>query len=422
MNKLYNLTSSTLLLKVYLESTKNILRSLIKSSTIAQYSYVNIILGNESGDLDSVCSALFYGYANTIHSQLNPIEFYVPIINIKREEIFHRFEIVHLFNQLGLDLQDLNYLDDFDLKLFIDKIENSDKIIEGEAHSNRVKVTLIDHNVLSKKVDFLKPYMMKIIDHHDDQTQNYYNEKQCIVKNIEKIGSASTLVYNEIENLLNKQIETIDRAGLYIILTTIIVDTFNLDPKLKNIRWTDKDEIAARRIKDILEKGDCGVDSINFSDIYNDISNAKFQVDLNLKLGLEKLFIKDYKVYDYPRGRVGYSIFFVSYEDLSKTIEKMEFLMKTEGFFLENKLNLFILFFVHPKDKKDNSLIEREIILYDNKQGLLACDVGKFMENENLLIKKIMYQSLDEKFICYKDINSIYTRKIIEPIVCKFMS
>ena len=88
-----------------------------------------------------------------------------------------------------------------------------------------LNLILYDHNVPEEGWDGHKIQM--ILDHHEDKNT------ECEIKNIQKVGSAITLVaemYQEHPELVNDEIKD-------MICSTILIDTFNFDPKLKENRW-----------------------------------------------------------------------------------------------------------------------------------------------------------------------------------------
>jgi inorganic pyrophosphatase/exopolyphosphatase len=98
-----------------------------------------------------------------------------------------------------------------------------------------LELILYDHNIPETFWLSEANRVNSIYDHHEDKTDGYYT--QPIAKNIKTLGSAMTLVAHEYrlhDYLLTQEIRK-------MILTTILIDTFNFDPKLKNTRWTELD-------------------------------------------------------------------------------------------------------------------------------------------------------------------------------------
>lgn len=76
---------------------------LIKQSV----STLNIVCGNESADFDSVACAISYAYFEHAKSAQNV---YVPIINIPKEDLMMRRDIMFTLNKLDIS-QDLLFLE-----------------------------------------------------------------------------------------------------------------------------------------------------------------------------------------------------------------------------------------------------------------------------------------------------------------------
>lgn len=69
---------------------------------------LTLVIGNESCDLDSaVCSfslAMFYAITKSDGSK------FVPVLNIKREHLPLKTEVVHVFKQFGIDVESLIFM------------------------------------------------------------------------------------------------------------------------------------------------------------------------------------------------------------------------------------------------------------------------------------------------------------------------
>lgn len=58
-----------------------------------------------------------------------------------------------------------------------------------------------------------------------------------------------------------------------MICSTILIDTFNFDPKLKDNRWVEKDKIQYDHYKS---------EGFIEDDVYRALNNLKYDKDLNL--------------------------------------------------------------------------------------------------------------------------------------------
>ncbi|XP_049850798.1 exopolyphosphatase PRUNE1-like [Schistocerca gregaria] len=78
---------------------------------------LHVVLGNEACDLDSAVSsiALAYLYHYAYLNALDEFEFevdVVPLLNINREDLELRKDLVLLFQKVGIDFRYLTFLDD----------------------------------------------------------------------------------------------------------------------------------------------------------------------------------------------------------------------------------------------------------------------------------------------------------------------
>lgn len=85
-----------------------------------------------------------------------------------------------------------------------------------------------------------------------------------------------------------------------IIGSGILLDTFNLDPKQKD-RWTIFDE---RALHHLHEKQIYGLS-------FEELSDLKFNVDLNKGLSFEQSLAKDFKRFSYGGLVIDYSIIYL---------------------------------------------------------------------------------------------------------------
>lgn len=100
-------------------------------------------------------------------------------------------------------------------------------------------IHLYDHNCIS--YDFLKNKVVDILDHHKDLTETFYPPLQSITKNIQNVGSATTLLGEYfIQN--NSVLEPLLADA---ILKTVLIDSYNFDPRQQTVRWNNRDLVVA---------------------------------------------------------------------------------------------------------------------------------------------------------------------------------
>lgn len=130
---------------------------------------IQLVMGNQSGDMDSICSAIAL-------SLILPNA--IPILNIEKFEMSMRKDVLYLLDQVFIDPETLNYRDSLPFFLSLAK--------EGKA-----LMTLVDHNVLAPDQLEWAPFVNRIIDHHVDEQANYPNLEEKIIAHT---GSCATLI------------------------------------------------------------------------------------------------------------------------------------------------------------------------------------------------------------------------------------
>ena len=89
-------------------------------------------------------------------------EIIIPLIQIPKDDFTLRTDVVWLFEKVNLEWQNLIFYDDFKGLLSSDSIMN-------RLGKDRFKVILTDHNVLSRHLRQWEPFVVEIIDHHQDE-------------------------------------------------------------------------------------------------------------------------------------------------------------------------------------------------------------------------------------------------------------
>jgi len=231
-----------------------------------------IVIGNEAADLDSMVSAILYGQlASACRAPGSPPV--VPVVNCPRGDFALRTEAAYLFAELGLDVDALVFIDEIDL--------------ERLHRAGRLRLTLVDHNVLSVDQAKYADAVEAIIDHHRDSGLCPHGKPRTI----EPVGSAASLVA---EAMLRDRPALIDARSATLLLGTILLDTVNLDPAADRV--TAKDQAIAARLGELA-----GSDA---DDLFARLEAEKYNVSA---LGTGDLLRKDYKGWDTPSGRYGMS-------------------------------------------------------------------------------------------------------------------
>ncbi len=222
---------------------------------------IHLVLGNQSGDMDSVASAIALAFANS-ESYL-----YFPILNFSRSDLELRPDIIYVLENLNVDMNSLLFQED--LQVILKCSEESD-----------LQITLVDHNDLAPTQKGLAQFIVGIIDHHVDEKCAYslLVENQKIIK---KAGSTATLVSKWI---LDFKPEILNGEISFLLLSAILLDTRNL----KDVNITKDNDIA---MSEVLKTNAAIKIPQNFYEaLYDSRSSAA-------SLSPEKLLKRDFKQY-----------------------------------------------------------------------------------------------------------------------------
>jgi inorganic pyrophosphatase/exopolyphosphatase len=224
-----------------------------------QTTKVNIVIGNQSADLDSLVGAiLLAAYYN--HKDGCSGGGIIPVVNSSREILASKRECMHFLNRFKISLDDLVYIGD----LRVDSIAS---------------VFLVDHNELDpRELDLHFDDKIKgIIDHHHDARQ-FMKAKPRIVANA---GSNVSLI----ASLLSKN----DAAELGeqffdMMMYPLVYDTNNLQGPVQNV-----DREAFKLAK---KHG-----TIDARRLFEELQNARFNTAGDDE-PVEQILVKDFKLYD----------------------------------------------------------------------------------------------------------------------------
>ncbi|TNN31946.1 Protein prune [Liparis tanakae] len=149
-------------------------------------SELHVVLGNEACDVDSMVCALTYAY---FLSQTGD-RLVLPLLNIREAELLLHGDNLQLLRQVGLSPHLLLFRDQLDLPAL--------------HRDGRLRLTLVDHNVLPSSDSFLEAAVVEVIDHHLLERDS---SPSCPVT-VETVGSCATLVT---ERIMQKAPEMLDQ-------------------------------------------------------------------------------------------------------------------------------------------------------------------------------------------------------------------
>lgn len=333
---------------------------------------VTVVMGNEAADLDSMASAVCYAwYLYLDDSSQNPF----PLINIPKADFKLRTEAVFLFEEAGVNIDHLLFLEDIDL----------DKLKSG----SNLKLILVDHNKLASDQTGLETLISGILDHHADE-KSYPLDA---VTDIRPVGSAATLVT---ELFLKDQHSSIEKSLGTLLLGTILLDTVNLNPEAERV--TDDDSRAAKGIVDIT-----GLDSAK---LFEKLQFEKFNVS---SLGSYDLLRKDYKEWQFGSVKLGIGSVLLPIE---KWASKDPYIVGECEHYLKER-NLDVLLAMNAFTSLE---FTRQLLMYIPNDKLKV-DTSEFLEGSDLGLEKIDIGLYEESCLFYNQKNLSISRKKLQPIL-----
>ncbi len=342
-----------------------------------------IVIGNEAADLDSMVSAILYGLlASTCRAPGTPPV--VPVVNCPRADFALRTEAVYLFATLGVDV---------DALLFIDEID-----LDALHQAGRLRLTLVDHNILSADQDEYADAVDAIIDHHPDG--GLYG--QAKPRKIEPVGSAATLVA---EAMLRDRPALVDAVSATLLLGTILLDTVNLDPAAERV--TAKDQAVAARLSEVAGSDADG--------LFTTLEAEKFNVSA---LGTGDLLRKDYKAWDTPSGTYGMSTVLTSLEDW---IAKDPGLVTGLDAFVRSRgLDCLLAMMAYTDG---SGAFRRELAVYASDR-VLAAELTAMLATSALGLNRIRPAGMtdSEKAMFFTQGNTSMSRKRLQPLLHLFFA
>ncbi|KAL7800185.1 hypothetical protein V8C37DRAFT_364380 [Trichoderma ceciliae] len=241
---------------------------------------LTLVIGNESADLDSLCSAVVLAY---IQSNSSPHTLHIPLSNIPRSELVLRTEMTAVLQRSGLAPTDILTLSE------LPDLEPED-----------TRWFLVDHNALTGQLQKFQSQVIGCIDHHEDEKVTNPDVKPRL---IEPCGSCMSLIIDESRAVWDAfpELETGDAAAeddnlAKLALAPILIDTLDLKEQHKV------------RPKDIL-----AADYLHTKVHPHHFSQTKFFAEITAvkedisQLGFRDIFRKDYKEWEQSGLKLGIS-------------------------------------------------------------------------------------------------------------------
>jgi len=277
-------------------------------------------------------------------------------------------------------------------------------VVKEKLSSNYdINLILVDHNkLISPWNEKFNDKIDKIFDHHQDEGL-YLNIKS---RQIESVGSATSLIVLHFKDVWKKKISQGDSKLAKLLLAPILVDTILLD--VSKERTTNKDQEAVQFLLDILNipKSDQEFFTSNY---FNAIQSAKSNIS---HLSNIDLLRKDYKGENLNNFNIGISSVtwflkdWIQRED--DNVDKLIDLFK--DFKDEKKLDIFIVMLAY--NHKDKGF-QREFVFLSNNNKFTH---DKFIQQlEIKLTLKPLSSNADHIRFYHQE--SVLSRKQVYPLI-----
>lgn len=222
---------------------------------------VHVVLGNEACDVDSMVSALAFAYF--LSKTAGGDVLVLPLLNIRQSDLVLRSDNVFLLRQAGLSA---------DLLLFRDQLD-----LRALHRTGRLRLTLVDYNVLPSSDSDLEGAVVEVVDHHRCERKS---STTCPVT-VETVGSCATLVT---ERIIQKAPQILDQQLAHLLYATVVLDCVNMAPAAGKVTPKDSQTVAEleARFPSLPPRGA----------LFQALQEAKFDVS---GLNTEQMLLKDMK-------------------------------------------------------------------------------------------------------------------------------
>ncbi|KAM4580682.1 exopolyphosphatase PRUNE1 isoform 2-T2 [Odontesthes bonariensis] len=340
----------------------------------------HVVLGNEACDVDSMVSALAFAYflSKTAHGQALA----VPLLNIRQSELVLRSDNLFLLRQTGLSP---------DLLLFRDQLD-----LRALQRAGRLRLTLVDHNVLPSSDSDLEGAVVEVIDHH-------YLERtaspSCPVT-VEMVGSCATLVT---ERIIQKAPEILDQQLAQLLYAAVVLDCVNMAPAAGKVTPKDSQHTAAleTRFPALPPRGA----------LFQALQNAKFDVS---GLNTEQMLLKDMKAVS---GSLNLAVS-VLYITLEEFLQRVDLEAELSGFCQKFGYDLLLMMTISFTENKEPI---RELAVFSHS-GTCRDQVCQYLEKARNPALNLRPMSRPHPHMsAYHQENTLASRKKLLPIVKEFL-
>ncbi|KAK3502827.1 hypothetical protein B0T13DRAFT_182027 [Neurospora crassa] len=317
------------------------------------------VIGNESADLDSLCSSILLAYFCTYRT--TPPTLHIPLSNLPQADLALRPELTAVLKPAGLHTNDL---------ITLDGLPKDDNVTP-----ENTQWLLVDHNSLTGPLAARgfggSERMIGCIDHHDDEGVVPPTVKPRM---IEKSGSCMSLVveyckpiWEELSRLESAEEGATDSREewesqlAHLALAPILIDTTNLTSKDKTTAWdTGAVEFLEGRLtqKSQQTSATSGGQGYDRTAYFNHITSLKEEI---AGLSYRDILRKDYKRWEDGGLAVGISTVVRGLEYLLTEIgDQKEFTEALRAWAKEQELDIAAVMTVSNPDGK----FTRELLVW----------------------------------------------------------
>ncbi|KAK2594766.1 Exopolyphosphatase [Conoideocrella luteorostrata] len=341
-------------------------RNALKAPAAQRPKPLTLVVGNESADLDSLCSAIVYAF---IRTHTAPHTLHIPLSNLPREDLALRTEMTAVLRHAGLVPENLLTLSDLPDGL--------------EPHDTRW--LLVDHNSLTGPLRRFAGQVTGCVDHHVDEGVIPRDAQPRV---IEPCGSCMSLLVHECKqawtDLSRQQTDDAENDGLIkLALAPILLDTTNLTAKSK-VRPKDTQAVSFLE-QQMRDK------AFNATKYYDEINAVKEDIS---GLSFRDIFRKDYKQWEEQGLTLGVCCVVQGFEYLLEKAQtdQQDFLQELASWSDERKLDVSaVMTTSHPGGK-----FHRQLLVWGrNDKGTDAVGRFKDLATERLRLEQWKNGELD---------------------------
>lgn len=340
----------------------------------------HVVLGNEACDVDSMVCALTYAYflSKTVQSELLAL----PLLNIRQSDLVLRSDNVFLLRHVGLSP---------DLLLFRDQLD-----LRALQRAGRLRLTLVDHNVLPSSDRDLEGAVVEVIDHHLLEREP---SPSCPVT-VETVGSCATLVT---ECIIQKAPEILDQQVAQLLYAAVVLDCVNMAPSAGKVTPKDSQLAAAleSRFPALPPR----------ADLFESLQNAKFDVT---GLNTEQMLMKDMKAVSGSLN-LAVSVLYIKLEDflLRAALEA-----ELSDFCRKFGFDLLVLMTISFSESKEPI---RELAVFSHSATCRE-QVSLYLEQaRSPALNLCLMNSPHPRITAFQQGNSLASRKKLLPLVKDFL-